>query len=252
MSLTLTAVSALRDNYIWILANEQHCVIVDPGEATPVLKTIADHQWQPQAILLTHHHADHTGGVAELIARWPQLEVYGPQETAEKGATTLVDEHDQLTVFGQVFSVIATPGHTLGHISYYAAPYLFCGDTLFSGGCGRLFEGSPEQMHQSLSQLAQLPDETLVCCAHEYTQSNLEFAHQVLPDNQEIGRYLAQVNKLRANNQITLPTTLQTERRVNIFLKCADNDVKQRFAHNPSLTSSSQRFAELRRMKNNA
>ena len=162
--LNLTSIPALRDNYIWTLSDSRgQCIIVDPGEAQPVTDTIAANQWQPVAILLTHHHSDHVGGVAELVRRWPELVVYGPQETQDKGATQLLRDGSTITILEHEFSVIATPGHTTGHISYYSEPYLFCGDTMFSGGCGRLFEGTPEQMYDSFQKLNQLPAETLIC-----------------------------------------------------------------------------------------
>ncbi len=141
--MNLTSIPALQDNYIWTLTDDEgKCLIVDPGEAQPVLEKIQANDWQPVAILLTHHHNDHVGGVKTLCEHFPEIAVYGPQETADKGAKTCVREGDNVDVLGLSFAVIATPGHTLGHISYYSAPYLFCGDTMFSGGCGRLFEGT--------------------------------------------------------------------------------------------------------------
>lgn len=149
----LTSISAFEDNYIWVLSEDNgRCLIVDPGDAAPVLAAIEENHWQPEAILLTHHHHDHVGGVRQLCERFPHLTVYGPVETRDKGTTHLVAEGDQITILDRDFSVFATPGHTSGHVAFYCAPYLFCGDTLFSGGCGRLFEGSAEQMYQSLKK----------------------------------------------------------------------------------------------------
>ncbi len=253
MSLTLTAISALEDNYIWVVVNhDKQAIIVDPGESAPILAAINEHGWQPHAILLTHHHADHVGGVEAILQQWPNLIVYGPQETLSKGATHLVSEGDHLNLLGTDFRVIATPGHTLGHVAFYADPYLFCGDTLFSAGCGRLFEGSPEQMYQSLNKLDQLPKETLICCAHEYTLSNLKFAHQLLPNNKLLTDYYQKVQKLRANQQITLPTTLETERLINVFLNTENSEIIDLFADNPDISNGQQRFSELRRLKDNA
>ncbi|MBT0720192.1 hydroxyacylglutathione hydrolase [Rosenbergiella collisarenosi] len=250
MSLTLTALPALDDNYIWALIDDNNrAIIVDPGEAQPVLDAIAQHRWELDAILLTHHHADHTGGVKLLTDRYPAIPVYGPQETLKKGATQHVEDGDSLELLGHSFSVIATPGHTLGHIVYYAKPYLFCGDTLFSGGCGRLFEGTADQMFLALTRLNQLPKETLVCCAHEYTLSNLNFAHRTLPQDSMINEYRNKVKKLRENAQITLPTTLETERLINLFLMTERPEVIALFEDNPTLTTPAQRFAELRRLK---
>lgn len=250
MSLTLTALPALEDNYIWALIDDHNrAIVIDPGEAQPVLNAIAQQQWKLEAILLTHHHADHTGGVKALTEHYPTLPVYGPEETLSKGATHQVEEGDKLELLNHTFTILATPGHTLGHIVYYAKPYLFCGDTLFSGGCGRLFEGSADQMFESLSHINQLPKETLVCCAHEYTLSNLDFAHRLLPNNSMISDYRNKVKKLRDNDQITLPTTLETERLINLFLMTDKPEVVALFTKNVALTTPAQRFAELRRLK---
>ncbi|MEY0629852.1 hydroxyacylglutathione hydrolase, partial [Providencia rettgeri] len=169
----LIRVPALNDNYIWVLADNQQCIIVDPAEAEPVLEIITAQHLTPVAILLTHHHNDHTGGVKGILNKFTSLPVFGPKETENKGATELVEEGDTVIINQFKFQVIALSGHTLGHIGFYQAPYLFCGDTLFSAGCGRIFEGTPEQMWQSIQKIAALPDETLICCAHEYTLSNL-------------------------------------------------------------------------------
>ena len=253
MSLTLTALPALTDNYIWVLTDDNNrAIVVDPGEAQPVLEAIVTHQWQLDAIILTHHHDDHVAGVKTLIEHYPNLTVYGPNETLNKGATKQVKNGDSIELLGVSFNVIATPGHTLGHVSYYANPYLFCGDTLFSGGCGRLFEGTPAQMFASLTELNRLPKETLVCCAHEYTLSNLNFALRILPQNGLISDYQEKVKKLRDNNQITLPTTLETERAINLFLMTEHPDILTLFTDNPSITTAEQRFAELRRLKDQA
>lgn len=250
--MNLNSIPAFQDNYIWVLNQEDgRCLIVDPGEAAPVLAAIAKHQWQPEAILLTHHHNDHVGGVKELVEKFPGLVVYGPQETQHKGATNIVQEGDRITILGCEFSVIATPGHTLGHLSFFSDPYLFCGDTLFSGGCGRLFEGTAEQMYQSLQKLSALPDHTLVCCAHEYTLANMKFALSILPHDRAINDYYSEVKELRAKKQITLPVILKNERRNNVFLRTNDIDLIEEINKETKLQQPEQRFAWLRSKKDN-
>ncbi|MEL7696149.1 MULTISPECIES: hydroxyacylglutathione hydrolase [Pantoea] len=248
--MNLTSIPALQDNYIWTLTDDEgKCLIVDPGEAQPVLEKVAANGWQPVAILLTHHHNDHTGGVKTLCEQFPQLEVFGPHETASKGAKTLVHEGDRVEVMGLTFEVIATPGHTLGHISYYSSPYLFCGDTLFSGGCGRLFEGTAEQMYDSFQKLNQLPGETLVCCAHEYTLSNLKFAAAILPHDPQITAEYQKIKDLRAENGISLPTKLAHERTINLFLRTQDADLQRALSVNSATGPVWQTFAVLREKK---
>ncbi|CNI17571.1 hydroxyacylglutathione hydrolase [Yersinia intermedia] len=248
--MNLISIPAFQDNYIWLLANPQkHCVIVDPGESAQVLAAVAQGQYIPQAILLTHHHNDHVGGVAELRRHFPDIPVYGPQETANKGATVIVNGGDHLTIGGQNYTIIAVPGHTLGHIAYYSEPYLFCGDTLFSAGCGRLFEGTPEQMYASIQRLALLPDETLICSAHEYTLANLKFARFILPADEDIARYQQQIMQLRAKNLPSLPVKLQFERKINVFLRCNDIDLQRKIGVISPPSSLASVFSELRAQK---
>ncbi|VEC00595.1 Hydroxyacylglutathione hydrolase [Cedecea lapagei] len=248
--MNLNSIRAFQDNYIWVLNNEQgKCVIVDPGDAAPVLKAIEENGWQPEAILLTHHHADHVGGVQQLRDRYPNIEVYGPEETRQKGATQIVGEGDKFSLPGREYSVIATPGHTLGHISFFSFPYLFCGDTMFSGGCGRLFEGTAEQMFNSFQKLNKLPADTLICCAHEYTESNIKFALSILPHDEQITGYYRKVKELRAKNQSTLPSTLQTERQINVFLRTEDHVLKEEIIKETNLQQPHEIFAWLRTKK---
>lgn len=248
--MNLNSIPAFDDNYIWVLTNnENRCLIVDPGEAAPVLQAIAEHNWVPEAILLTHHHHDHVGGVKALVQRFPQIVVYGPAETQDKGTTRVVKEGDIALVLGHEFSVFATPGHTLGHICYFSHPYLFCGDTLFSGGCGRLFEGTALQMYQSLKKIRALPDDTLICCAHEYTLANMKFALSILPHDPSINDYYRKVNELRVKNQMTLPVILKNERRNNIFLRTEDIDLINEINKETILQQPEARFAWLRSKK---
>ncbi|TBL99108.1 hydroxyacylglutathione hydrolase [Hafnia paralvei] len=248
--MNLISIPAMQDNYIWLLANEQReCLIVDPGVASPVLHYLTENKLTPKAILLTHHHNDHVGGVGEILQNYPDITVYGPQETVNHGCTQQVQGHDEITVLGLNFSVLDVPGHTLGHIAYYAMPYLFCGDTLFSAGCGRIFEGTPEQMYASLQLIAQLPDNTLICCAHEYTESNLRFARYVLPENKEIETYQKQVKELRLKHQPSVPSLLKMEKEINPFLRCYDNDLQRNIGFENHPNETWQVFARLRDMK---
>ena len=227
--LTFTALPAFNDNYIWLLQNSttQHCAVVDPGDAQPVLNWLAaNQQWQLTDILITHHHHDHVGGVTQL-KQATQAKVSGPARETIPSLDVAVDEGAQISLLGHTVQVFAVPGHTLGHVVYFCnnshtQPWLLSGDTLFAGGCGRMFEGHPEQMHASLSRLAALPDNTLVYCTHEYTLSNLLFAQAVEPSNQDIHQRIDTVRQLRAEQQITLPSHIALEKLTNPFLRCAE------------------------------
>ena len=248
--MNLNSIPAFQDNYIWVLSEDDgRCLIVDPGEAAPVLRAIEEHKWQPEAILLTHHHNDHVGGVQALRDAFPDVVVYGPAETQHKGTTQVVAEGDTVTVLGQDFSVFATPGHTLGHICFFSFPYLFCGDTLFSGGCGRLFEGTATQMYQSFCKINALPDDTLICCAHEYTLGNMKFAVSVLPEDAEVQEYYKKVSELRAKKEKTLPVILKNERKINLFLRTEDADLIEVINQEKVLQHPEERFAWLRAKK---
>ncbi|MBO2915701.1 hydroxyacylglutathione hydrolase [Enterobacter sichuanensis] len=250
--MNLISIPAFEDNYIWVLVDDQRrCVIVDPGESAPVLYAIKENGWQPEAILLTHHHHDHTGGVGELRARFPHLVVYGPAETQDKGTTHVVEEGKNILIGEWEFSVFATPGHTSGHLCFYSKPYLFCGDTLFSGGCGRLFEGTPAQMYHSLQKISALPDDTIICCAHEYTLGNMKFAVSLLPEDRAIQDYYHKVKELRAKNQNTLPVILKNERQINLFLRTDDVDLINKINQETNLQQPEERFAWLRSKKDN-
>ncbi|MCV9880291.1 hydroxyacylglutathione hydrolase [Brenneria izbisi] len=248
--MNLISIPALQDNYIWLLSNkEKHCVIVDPGEAQPVLDALDQHRLSPKAILLTHHHNDHVGGVAGIVGHYANLPVFGPQETANCGTTTIVSGGKVIELLDSEFSVIDVPGHTSGHIAYYIAPFLFCGDTLFSGGCGRIFEGTPKQMFESIKKISTLPDDTLICCAHEYTQANLMFSNEIWPEEPTIEAYLYKISQIRKKSQSSLPTTLGLERKINLFLRCHDIDLKRKISKEPESMADWQIFEQLRSKK---
>lgn len=250
--LTVSAIPIFLDNYVWLLSDGTAAAVVDPGDAAPVIAALAQQNLQLTAVLVTHHHPDHVAGIAGLL-RGQNIPVYGPRaEVAKiKTLTQLLDDGDSVDVLGQKFQVMALPGHTLGHIAYYAPGVLFCGDTLFSAGCGRLFEGTPAQMQQSLSRLAALPGDTHVYCTHEYTLSNLAFAAAVEPANAAISAHIECVETLRAAQQPSLPTTLTQELQINPFLRAQHTDVfaaASRWSGN-ALHTDLEVFTALRRWK---
>ncbi|MCC6657616.1 MAG: hydroxyacylglutathione hydrolase [Rhodocyclaceae bacterium] len=216
------ALRAFEDNYIWLLREGRRIVAVDPGEAAPVLRYIDEQGVDLAAILLTHHHGDHCGGVAGLLQR-QAVDVYGPAHEAIAGVSIAVGEGDIVELPGlpASFRVIDVPGHTRGHVAYYGQGALFCGDTLFGCGCGRLFEGTAQQMWASLCKLAALPPDTRVYCAHEYTLSNIRFALAVEPGNAALEARAASVAALRAADQPSVPSQLAMEMETNPFLRCS-------------------------------
>ncbi len=222
----LLPLPAFQDNYLWLLHDGRQALVVDPGDEAPVRACLEANGLRLVAILVTHHHPDHTGGVAALREATGAT-VWGPARERIPEPFTPLADGDAVEVLGLRFEVIDVPGHTAGHIAYHCAevdgaPLLFCGDTLFSGGCGRLFEGTPAQMHASLARLAALPGSTRVCCTHEYTLSNLRFARAVEPDNEDLRVYEAECVALRARGEPTLPALLAREQRINPFLRTAE------------------------------
>ena len=252
----LQQVPAFEDNIVWLLRDAAGAaVIVDPGQAAPVLAALAGAP-PPHAILLTHHHNDHIGGVPDLLRHWPGVPVIAPQDERITSATRRVVDGDVIEAGPWRFTTIEIPGHTRSHVAFHGHDVdgdglLFCGDTLFSLGCGRMFEGTPAQMHASLQRLAALPGETLICCGHEYTLANAAFATTVDPGNAALRERAAEVRRLRATDQPSLLSTLHDERACNPFLRCEDPAVRASVAAHAGhpLASPVDVFAHLRNWK---
>jgi hydroxyacylglutathione hydrolase len=251
-------IPAFEDNYIWLLHNRLSALVVDPGDAAPVLETLNKIKLSLAYILITHHHADHVGGVDALINAFPKVQVFAPKNEQYTFIHTAVSEPDCITlpIFNKnglplQFNVINVPGHTLDHIAYNSNDMLFCGDTLFSAGCGRLFEGTHLQMYHSLQKLAKLPKETLIYCTHEYTLKNVQFALTIEPNNIALQKRFLEVKTLREQQKPSLPSTLAIELATNPFLRC---DVLVNNYHaltNNNLTYTAiDKFAEIRSKRN--
>ena len=251
----LIPIPAFADNYLWLLHDGKRALVVDPGDAEPVLRALEQSALQLESILVTHHHADHTGGV-DALRNATGATVYGPASERIPAPFKPLREGDSVHSLGLDFAVLDVPGHTAGHIAFYTPdmdgkPLLFCGDTLFSGGCGRLFEGTPAQMLASLKKLAALPGSTRVCCTHEYTLGNLRFARAVEPDNAELASYQAHCLQLREQGQPTLPSSINQEMLINPFLRTRQASILaavHRF--DASAHDDTTVFAALRQWKN--
>jgi hydroxyacylglutathione hydrolase len=247
-------VCAFKDNYIWLICGKSpdQVAIVDPGEAGPVLTALEKQRLTPVAILCTHHHGDHVGGVEDIL-KHRSIPVYGPARELIPAITHRLKEGDRVTLaqLDLEFNVLDVPGHTAGHIAYYGAGMVFCGDTLFSAGCGRLFEGTPAQMHSSLSKFAALPETTRVYCGHEYTEANLRFALTVEPENSDAQAYRERARSQRSQNLPTVPSTIGLEKRVNPFLRTGQASVRRAAEKQAQkiLSSEVDVFAEVRRWK---
>lgn len=256
-TLSILTVPAFDDNYLWIVHNGRHAIVVDPGDADAIVQALSQHQLTLSAILLTHHHPDHTGGVPALRALF-EVPVYGPSNDGIEGITNALNDGDTVLIepLSLKLEVMSVPGHTLGHIAYYTAEqaWLFCGDTLFAGGCGRLFEGTPAQMLNSLDRLAALPENTLVYCAHEYTLSNLRFAQEIEPDNLELSARIVLEQSKRAQNTPTVPSQIGIEKLTNPFIRIRQASVQKRLLDAGkifSIQDDVSNFAALREWKNN-
>jgi hydroxyacylglutathione hydrolase len=255
VNIEVAPVRAFKDNYIWTLRDARTAAVVDPGDAAPVIEYLEREGLDLAAILLTHHHADHVGGVPDLLARY-RVPVYGPAREPIATLTQGVAGGDRVAIdaLGLTFEVLDIPGHTRAHVAYYGANMVFCGDTLFACGCGRVFEGTPEQMYASLARLAALPDDTLVYCGHEYTLANIGFAKSVEPANAALAAREADDRRLRDAGRPTLPTTIGREKQTNPFLRCVEPAViaSADTYLGGRASSPTQVFAALREWKNRA
>lgn len=245
---------AFKDNYIWVIIDDlSHAVIViDPGDAHPVLNFLNKNNFILKSILITHKHQDHTGGISQLLSVHPDISVFSHQKEKVAGTTQFVSDNDIIKINQHSFKVIEIPGHTLGHVAYYSHPYLFCGDTLFTGGCGRVFEGTADQMVSSLKKLMLLPDDTKIYCGHEYTLNNLKFALQVEPNNNALRKRFEITQQMRAENKVTVPSTMALEKFTNPFLRCDSPEIIQTVSSYAKkiLESDVKVFYEMREWKN--
>ncbi|MCR3756474.1 MAG: hydroxyacylglutathione hydrolase GloB [Candidatus Westeberhardia cardiocondylae] len=220
------------DNYIWILFNKyKQCLIIDPGDIKKTLKTIKKNQLTPIAVLLTHHHNDHTNAVPKLKKIF-SIEVYGPEETKKKGTTKILNQKNKIKLLNKKFHIISLPGHTLGHIGYYCNEYkhplLFCGDTIFSAGCGNILKGKEKNMYKSIKKISNLPNDTLLFPSHEYTLNNINFSAYILPNDLNIKSYQKKIYYMRLKKQPTLPTILYIEKKINIYFNCNNINLQKK------------------------
>ena len=251
--LSVEPIKAYTDNYIWLISTNEGSIVVDPGESKEILNLIDTNEIDLRGVLITHHHYDHTNGLLDLTNKM-NLEVYGPEKI--EGINNIVNESDKFSLIGIDFEVIEIPGHTLDHIAFFSSnnkdPILFCGDTLFAGGCGRVFEGTFEQMFKSLKKISNYPKETKIFCGHEYTLSNLKFALEVDKDNKDLVNEFNNIEKLISSDIPSLPTNLNKELKLNPFLRCHDIDIKNKVIEKFDIIDDElQIFTALRKWKDN-
>lgn len=249
--MNIIRIPALQTNYIWLLYNHKNeCILIDPGETIRILQIFKKYNFILKAILLTHNHNDHIDGVCTLIKYYPKIIIYGPIETKNTGANILVSAGDNFTLLQKKFTVFNLPGHTPGHIGFYSVPWLFCGDTVFSAGCGKFNEECTQQMYTSFLKIRTFPRNTLIFSGHEYTLSNINFAVSILPQDKSIINYYHKIIKLRKNYQPTVPTTLNLELKINPFFRCNDTEIKKSLNCFPKIGEEWKIFYKLRYKKN--
>ena len=250
--LSIKPIKALSDNYIWLVTTNEGSIVIDPGESKQIIDLVKSNEIDLEGILITHHHYDHTNGIEEIL-KYKKVEVYGPKNNVNS-ITKRVKQNDVFNLIGLKFEVIETPGHTLDHIAFYCLKdeksILFCGDTLFSGGCGRVFEGTHSQMYESLKKLSKLPEDTQIFCGHEYTSSNLQFACAVEPNNQFIKKYNEEIIEKTKNGLPSLPSSLKIEYMINPFIRCNEenliDNINKKFGE---VNSEIEIFSTLRKWK---
>ena len=252
--LKVEPINAYEDNYIWLVSTNEGSIVIDPGESKEIIKQMDNNLIDLKGILITHHHFDHTNGLSDLLNK-RNLEVFGPQNNID-GINNVVKEFDKFSIIGINFEVIEIPGHTLDHLAFYSFndgnPILFCGDTLFAGGCGRVFEGTYKQMFQSLKKITNYPRETKVYCGHEYTLANLKFALEVDSNNEELKNEYMKLEDVISKNIPSLPTTIKKELKFNPFLRCNDIAIKNKIFEKFNIIDNElEIFTALRKWKDN-